>query len=231
MNQAGKHVSTKGTIMRRKQVPCILSVLIPVVLVVLVACASGPHKSVLRIQPDAGKISITREDAAKAYDKAVDTGTDMGFKVIEASRAEGTIEFHRVRSTDMVPETITVNILNKGAVADVNIAYESPRPIPDSTLKEFTDKLSEKLSYRPARARAPVSSPGQRGMKTSGTGFVVLLKNSNVRTEPSARSEVITTLRKGEKLVKIGDTGTWVNVRLPSGETGWILKSLVKDAE
>jgi hypothetical protein len=214
--------------MCRKKMRFVLAV---AVVVVLVACASGPHRSVLRIQPDPGKMSITREDAAMAYDKAVDTGTDMGFKVIAASRAQGTVELYRTRSTDMVPETITVDIVNKGPVADVNIAYESPRPIPDLTLKEFTDKLSERLRYGPARARTPASNPGQLGMDNSGTGFVLLLKNSNVRTEASARSDIIVTLRKGERLVKIGDTGTWVNVRLSSGETGWILKSLVKDAD
>lgn len=227
--------------MRRKEMFLILCV---VVVVVLVACASGsgPYKSVLQIQPDPGKISVAPEDTSMAYNKALETGMDMGFRVTAASPDKGSIALHRVRSTDMVPEIVTVDIVNKGAVADVNIAYESPTPIPDLTLKEFTDKLAEKLTYRPAKALTPVapgrapapaaqSSPGQVTRETLETGFVVLLKNSNVRAEPSTRSKIIVTLPKGEKLAKIGDTGTWVNVRLPSGETGWILKSLTKDAD
>jgi hypothetical protein len=225
--------------MRRKEMSLVLCV---VVLVVLVACASGPHRSVLQIQPDPGKIAVSQEETAMAYSKALETGVDMGFRVTAASRDQGTMSLHRVRSTDMVPEIITVDIVNKGAVADVNIAYESPTPLPDVTLKEFTDKLSDKLSYRPAKALTPVapgrtpapagqSGPGQVRTDTAETSFVVLLKNSNVRAEPNTRSKIIVTLRKGEKLAKIGDSGTWVNVRLPSGETGWILKSLVKEAD
>jgi N-acetylmuramoyl-L-alanine amidase len=57
------------------------------------------------------------------------------------------------------------------------------------------------------------------------------LKNSNIRTEPTTKSKIVTTLRKGEKVIKIDESDKWFNVKLPSGETGWVLKSLAKEAE
>jgi len=61
--------------------------------------------------------------------------------------------------------------------------------------------------------------------------YVVTLKNTNVRQEPTTKSKVISTLKKGTKIEKMGQTGNWVNVKLPSGEMGWIFHELVKDAD
>lgn len=61
--------------------------------------------------------------------------------------------------------------------------------------------------------------------------FVITLKNSNVRSEPDLKSKIITTLKKGTKIEKIGQTGDWVHVKLPSGKTGWIFHELVKEVE
>jgi hypothetical protein len=40
-----------------------------------------------------------------------------------------------------------------------------------------------------------------------------------------------TTLKKGTKVEKIGQSGNWVNVKLPSGESGHIFHELVKEVE
>ena len=61
--------------------------------------------------------------------------------------------------------------------------------------------------------------------------YVITLKNSNVRQEPDLKGKVMTTLKKGTKVEKIGQTGNWVNVKLSSGETGYIFHELVKELE
>ncbi|MDI6753398.1 MAG: SH3 domain-containing protein [Thermodesulfobacteriota bacterium] len=61
--------------------------------------------------------------------------------------------------------------------------------------------------------------------------FVITLKNANVRTEADPKGKIITTLKKGTKVEKIGQTSKWVNVKLPSGETGYIFHELVKEME
>ena len=58
---------------------------------------------------------------------------------------------------------------------------------------------------------------------------LVILKTANVREQASAKSRIITTLKKEDKVNKIGQAGDWCNVKLPSGITGWISKSLVKE--
>ncbi len=61
--------------------------------------------------------------------------------------------------------------------------------------------------------------------------YVITLKNANVRSEPDLKSKILATLKKGTKVEKIGQTGDWVHVKLPSGKTGWIFHELVKEVE
>jgi uncharacterized protein YgiM (DUF1202 family) len=42
------------------------------------------------------------------------------------------------------------------------------------------------------------------------------------------KNEVITTVRKGDELELLGQTGSWCNVRLSNGLEGWIYKKLVR---
>jgi SH3-like domain-containing protein len=124
----------------------------------------------------------------------------------------------------------------------VSIVYESPKPLADTTVKEFTDRFLTKLKVRPSvQPLAPASSrpgavrvePESRPMTVElpGETHLVLLKRSNIRSEPSTRSKVMATLRKGTIVVKVDESGDWFNVRLPSRETGWIFRQLVKEVE
>jgi len=44
----------------------------------------------------------------------------------------------------------------------------------------------------------------------------------NVRREPTATGEVITLVKRGQKLTLLASTESWMNVRLESGESGWV---------
>jgi tetratricopeptide (TPR) repeat protein len=50
----------------------------------------------------------------------------------------------------------------------------------------------------------------------------------NVRTGASSRNKVITKAKKGDKLIVLGETDSWYNIKLPNGVEGWIYKKLVK---
>jgi hypothetical protein len=63
------------------------------------------------------------------------------------------------------------------------------------------------------------------------TSFLVLTKGGNIRSEPSAKSKIITTLKKGDKVEKLDKSGNWFKIKLASGDTGWVFKDLVKEAE
>jgi len=210
----------------------------------LFACASAPHKTTLQLDPDPGKPSLTQQDLDLAYNAAIATGLDLGYRVISSSKEQRIVSLNRVRMADLVSETLKVDVESKGAFADVNIVYESPKPAADATVKEFTDRFLARLKTQASAQRsAPGSTPSSPGMlrvepgsrdargDKPGETYLILLKNSNIRTEPTTKSKIVTTLRKGEKVIKIDESGKWFNVRLPSGETGWVLKSLAKEAD
>jgi len=43
--------------------------------------------------------------------------------------------------------------------------------------------------------------------------------------------KILAIAKKGQRLEKIGESGNWFNVKLASGETGWVFKDLVKEVE
>jgi uncharacterized protein YgiM (DUF1202 family) len=42
------------------------------------------------------------------------------------------------------------------------------------------------------------------------------------------KTKVVTKVKKGDTLEVMGEIGNWYNVKLPTDETGWIYKKLVK---
>lgn len=209
---------------------------------ILFGCASAPYKTSLQLNPEPGKLSLTQQDLDNTYNAAVSTGVDLGYRVTSSSREQRSVTLNRLRSTDLVSETIMVGVESKGPVAEIRIVYQSPKPLADATVKEFTDRFLAKLGARPSSqpgAPAPSRSGAVRGkpeaepmtVELRGEMHLILLKNSNIRTEPSINGKVITTLRKGGVVVKIDESGDWFNVRLSSGRTGWVSKRLVKEVE
>lgn len=210
--------------------------------VILFSCASSPYKTSLQLNPEPGKLVLTQQDLDNAYNAAVSTGVDLGYRVLSASREQRIVTLNRLRSTDFVAETMTVGVESKDPAAEVSIVYESPKPLAETTVKEFTDRFLATLRARSSAqpvATTPSGSGAVRGKpetrpradELSGETHLILLKNANIRTEPGTKSKVITTLRKGGIVVKIDESGDWFNVRLPSGRTGWISKGLVKEVE
>ena len=57
--------------------------------------------------------------------------------------------------------------------------------------------------------------------------YLITIKNSNIRTKPTTKSQIITTIKKGTKIEKISESADWFEVRLPSGKTGHVYKPLV----
>ena len=209
---------------------------------ILFGCASAPYKTSLQLNPEPGKLILTQQDLDNTYNAAVSTGVGLGYRVASSSREQRIVTLNRLRSTDLVSETMVVSVESKGPAAEVRIVYESPKPLADATVKEFTDRFLAKLGARPssqpgtpAPSRSGAvranSEAGPMTVELPGETHLIFLKNSNIRTEPSVDGKVITTLRKGGVVVRIDESGDWFNVRLPSGKTGWVSKRLVKEVE
>jgi len=105
-------------------------------------------------------------------------------------------------------------------------------PLPKPEVTPITSSLA------PKEAQAVVTSPPTPPAKPEPAivanppiAYLVLIKTANVRTEADVKSKIITTIKKGEKVEKLGKSGNWFNVKLPTKETGWVFKELVKEAE
>lgn len=87
----------------------------------------------------------------------------------------------------------------------------------------------------PAAVPLPAPTPKPKPELTTVTkpmkNYLVTLKSCNIRSEANANCKIIKTVKRGEKFEKIGMAGNWFNVKLSSGETGWVFKDLVKEAE
>jgi hypothetical protein len=68
-------------------------------------------------------------------------------------------------------------------------------------------------------ANAPSSSPV---VKT-----LVVTRSAKMRSEPNNKSKTLITLKKGTQVVYLGESGTWLNVKLSTGATGWVSNSSV----
>jgi hypothetical protein len=80
-------------------------------------------------------------------------------------------------------------------------------------------------------AEKPASqSPSDINPASRKPVYFAVLQTANIREEANTKSRVIATLKKGDQLEKIRESGNWYNVKLASGKTGWVHKSLVKEA-
>ena len=61
--------------------------------------------------------------------------------------------------------------------------------------------------------------------------YLVITKTANFRAEGDIKSKVLAILKKGEKVEKLDESGNWFKVKVSSGTTGWVSKSLVKETD
>jgi hypothetical protein len=61
--------------------------------------------------------------------------------------------------------------------------------------------------------------------------YLLVTRGTNVRAEGNVKSKIVATLKKGEKVEKLDESGNWFNVKLSSGEKGWVSKGLVKEVD
>ncbi len=89
-------------------------------------------------------------------------------------------------------------------------------------------------SSRTAGSRPAVNSPSGGGApgvspKTAISGNLITKREANLRQGPSLKSKIILTLKKGTQLEKLGQSGTWINVKVFGKTIGWISKELLQE--
>jgi hypothetical protein len=97
-----------------------------------------------------------------------------------------------------------------------------------------SQSLQEKAEVKPSVENPPQPSPppppSTAGVKeTESQNTLIMTSAANVRSGPGVKSKIISKLKKGEKVVKLGTSGTRINVKLSSGLTGWVSNKQTKE--
>ena len=95
------------------------------------------------------------------------------------------------------------------------------------------EKLEGKVSDFPTK---PQVTPPEKPVRTTpatpspGTGNIITVRwtFANIRSGAGDNYPVVTTVKQGDKLTVIGESGEWFNVRLENGQEGWISNKVVK---
>ena len=174
----------------------------------------------------------------RVWKEALAAAQDMNIQILDKKlneeKTSGVIigKTNTHEKIEIVVETVTSNITNVGIKARKREAMGLPvtardvdRPFAATILNNINEKLNRGCGTGQARRiKESPSSPSTE--KLSGI-YLITIKNSNIRATPTTKSQIITTIKKGTKLEKIGESRDWFKVKLPSGETGHIYKPLV----
>jgi hypothetical protein len=78
----------------------------------------------------------------------------------------------------------------------------------------------------PLPGKPPISVPEP---SSSGSNIVTVIGTfANIRSGAGNEFPIITTVKKGDKLILLGESGDWFNVRLGNGQEGWVNNRFAK---
>ena len=78
----------------------------------------------------------------------------------------------------------------------------------------------------PAPAPVPVPAPQPKEEAVIGTAHVTT-QTLNVRSAPSLDGEIVTHVKKGDKVSMLESGENWIRVRIDDGTIGWVSRPLV----
>lgn len=116
-----------------------------------------------------------------------------------------------------------------------NTTYKQSTP---ATKKAESTEKSQALqvpqvSMAPQAPQAPQKPQAAQGLRPptvspKGSFGTVSSTYANIRSGAGDAFSIVSTVKKGDKLVLLGEFGDWLNVRLESGQEGWISSKWVQ---
>jgi uncharacterized protein YgiM (DUF1202 family) len=76
-------------------------------------------------------------------------------------------------------------------------------------------------------ATPPAPEPAPEAPPAAESSVYVIATTLNVRRDPSANADVVTRVKRGERLTVMESTQGWTRVRLSNDQTGWVSAKLV----
>ncbi len=116
----------------------------------------------------------------------------------------------------------------------VAVSENGEKKTPKEIVQQPAQSLQEKAEVTPSVENPPQPSPppppSPAGVKeTASQNTLIMTSAANVRSGSGVKSKIIFKLKKGEKVVKLGTSGTRINVKLSSGLTGWVSNKQTKE--
>jgi len=117
---------------------------------------------------------------------------------------------------------------------NVTVSEKAEKKPSTEIVQQPSQSLQEKAEVKPPVENPPQLAPSPptstSGVKeTAGQNTLIITAAANVRSESSVKSKIISKLKKGEKVVKLGTSGTRINVKLSSGLAGWVSSKQTKE--
>jgi uncharacterized protein YgiM (DUF1202 family) len=84
------------------------------------------------------------------------------------------------------------------------------------------------VSRTPAKYYHFGSGPTSATPASQGPSVQVTGSSVNIRSGPGTGHSIIGSVKHGDRLVLLGESGNWFQVRLSIGEEGWVFNKLVK---
>ena len=66
------------------------------------------------------------------------------------------------------------------------------------------------------------------GIPVQAAPYIITGTEVNVRSEPSAESQIVATAKKGVSVEGVGVSGNWVRARFPNDDEGWIYRGILQ---
>jgi SH3-like domain-containing protein len=105
-----------------------------------------------------------------------------------------------------------------------------PRLIPllpyDAQLTLY--EMGQSVGLYPQTQAARAAASAVPGETTHAQMTAVLLHGANVRSEPSSKGSVVSSLTRGAGVVPLEMKGNWTRVRLEDASEGWVFSAYLK---
>lgn len=173
-----------------------------------------------------GDLAKAKENYLKAQELKPDEFYIKATSRIE-QRLEDQIQLQAQLRKPVKPAEATKAVVEKkqptSAKSDVAKQLTSTTVAPEKA--QAAASSSSILAPREARADVGPS------LTTPSSKSMVCIKPANVRAAANDKSKIVTILKKGEKVENLGNSGSWCNIKLSSGTTGWVSKDFLQDVK
>lgn len=147
------------------------------------------------------------------------TAAKIEIKLVDRRTGEELIRMITRNSTD--GDKVSFPILRQLSSLVKKASENKPTPNYASSVSAGNSKVEQKDAVSASAGTVNVNT-------ASNLTCLTPIKNINIREMKSTKSKIICSAKVGEKLTKIDESGKWFKVKTAQGESGWILKNLVK---